>query len=279
MLIAQRSLTPSLSRKTFSLLERLPHRSGCNLGIFVEPFFLCISTSFFTRNENRTVRTRRTDARLQRTWLVLMMLSWLVGIRTGLLQNSHGVDRYRMCASRTKEPNRTTLQSHCYIYIHYNAQRYGLIIINYGRSQLELCSQIYHHRCGVPSATATLRSAKLVISVGDAGVGKSSLLIRLTDQRFLANPDPTVRPVACHRIHTSHLTRPTPAWRRVRLQTHHHTRGGQSRQIAVYVSPTPQSWLRSPLALQAGTPRAPSPFAPSHALITVVLRAVSSSTT
>lgn len=28
---------------------------------------------------------------------------------------------------------------------------------------------------------------------GDAGVGKSSLLIRLTDQRFLANPDPTVR--------------------------------------------------------------------------------------
>ena len=30
-------------------------------------------------------------------------------------------------------------------------------------------------------------------SAGDAGVGKSSLLIRLTDQRFLANPDPTVR--------------------------------------------------------------------------------------
>jgi Ras-related protein Rab-2A len=30
-------------------------------------------------------------------------------------------------------------------------------------------------------------------STGDAGVGKSSLLVRLTDQRFLANPDPTVR--------------------------------------------------------------------------------------
>ena len=30
-------------------------------------------------------------------------------------------------------------------------------------------------------------------SAGDAGVGKSSLLIRLTDQRFLANPDPRVR--------------------------------------------------------------------------------------
>ena len=27
---------------------------------------------------------------------------------------------------------------------------------------------------------------------GDAGVGKSSLLVRLTDQRFLAIPDPTV---------------------------------------------------------------------------------------
>lgn len=27
---------------------------------------------------------------------------------------------------------------------------------------------------------------------GDAAVGKSSLLVRLTDQRFLANPDPTV---------------------------------------------------------------------------------------
>jgi len=30
------------------------------------------------------------------------------------------------------------------------------------------------------------------IITGDAGVGKSSLLIRLTDQRFLANPDPTL---------------------------------------------------------------------------------------
>jgi GTPase SAR1 family protein len=31
------------------------------------------------------------------------------------------------------------------------------------------------------------------IITGDAAVGKSSLLIRLTDQRFVANPDPTVR--------------------------------------------------------------------------------------
>ena len=27
---------------------------------------------------------------------------------------------------------------------------------------------------------------------GDSGVGKSSLLVRLTDQRFLNHPDPTV---------------------------------------------------------------------------------------
>ncbi|KAJ7112551.1 hypothetical protein C8R44DRAFT_797519, partial [Mycena epipterygia] len=30
------------------------------------------------------------------------------------------------------------------------------------------------------------------IITGDAAVGKSSLLVRLTDQRILANPDPTV---------------------------------------------------------------------------------------
>ncbi|KAF8650651.1 hypothetical protein AX16_005131 [Volvariella volvacea WC 439] len=30
------------------------------------------------------------------------------------------------------------------------------------------------------------------IITGDAAVGKSSLLVRLTDQRFLANPDPTI---------------------------------------------------------------------------------------
>ncbi|EEB89595.1 hypothetical protein MPER_12286, partial [Moniliophthora perniciosa FA553] len=30
------------------------------------------------------------------------------------------------------------------------------------------------------------------IITGDAAVGKSSLLVRLTDQRFLSNPDPTL---------------------------------------------------------------------------------------
>ena len=34
------------------------------------------------------------------------------------------------------------------------------------------------------------------VAPGDAAVGKSSLLVRLTDQRFLANPDPTVRALA-----------------------------------------------------------------------------------
>ena len=44
----------------------------------------------------------------------------------------------------------------------------------------------------VPSATCAFLLNTHVLP-GDAGVGKSSLLIRLTDQRFLANPDPTVR--------------------------------------------------------------------------------------
>ncbi|KAF8326924.1 ras-domain-containing protein [Amanita rubescens] len=38
---------------------------------------------------------------------------------------------------------------------------------------------------------------KFVIT-GDAAVGKSSLLVRLTDQRFLANPDPTTRLLNCN---------------------------------------------------------------------------------
>jgi hypothetical protein len=45
-------------------------------------------------------------------------------------------------------------------------------------------------------------------TTGDAAVGKSSLLVRLTDQRFLANPDPTVRtPFVTSRATTSDLTR------------------------------------------------------------------------
>lgn len=40
------------------------------------------------------------------------------------------------------------------------------------------------------------------IICGDAAVGKSSLLVRLTDQRFLANPDPTVRVIVLHVVLT-----------------------------------------------------------------------------
>jgi hypothetical protein len=42
-------------------------------------------------------------------------------------------------------------------------------------------------------STSLAHTATRSSLTGDAGVGKSSLLVRLTDQRFLANPDPTVR--------------------------------------------------------------------------------------
>ena len=46
------------------------------------------------------------------------------------------------------------------------------------------------------------------IICGDAAVGKSSLLVRLTDQRFLANPDPTVSPFhSAFRLHLNRLGR------------------------------------------------------------------------
>jgi len=41
-------------------------------------------------------------------------------------------------------------------------------------------------------------NCRRVRSTGDAAVGKSSLLIRFTDQRFLANPDPTVSVECSH---------------------------------------------------------------------------------
>jgi len=41
-------------------------------------------------------------------------------------------------------------------------------------------------------STITWHYVLKFIITGDAAVGKSSLLIRLTDQRFLANPDPTL---------------------------------------------------------------------------------------
>jgi GTP-binding protein EngB required for normal cell division len=53
-------------------------------------------------------------------------------------------------------------------------------------------------------------NCSITAPTGDAGVGKSSLLVRLTDQRFLANPDPTVgttfaclMPKLTHRLRVS----------------------------------------------------------------------------
>ena len=74
VLIAQQSLTAPLSCKTLILLERLPHCTSSNLGIFIEAIFLLyISTVFFSffffscKKSSRMIRTRRTDAKLQ-TW-------------------------------------------------------------------------------------------------------------------------------------------------------------------------------------------------------------------
>lgn len=67
-------------------------------------------------------------------------------------------------------------------------------------------------------------------SVGDAAVGKSSLLIRLTDQRFLANPDPTVR-TECALSLVSHELLLAPARSRIRVETNYDSgrrEGGQT---------------------------------------------------
>ena len=81
---------------------------------------------------------------------------------------------------------------------------------------------------------------RLVCSTGDAAVGKSPLLVRLTDQRFLANPDPTVR-LALHPSRcTGRPERPLTARCRIRIQTHHHSGREQSGEAAMYV-PSAQS--------------------------------------
>ena len=76
--------------------------------------------------------------------------------------------------------------------------------------------------------------------VGDAAVGKSSLLVRLTDQRFLANPDPTVS------IECSHVSRSCPlvsdelrsdtARSRVRVKADYYTGGREGGETSMYVS-------------------------------------------
>jgi len=57
-----------------------------------------------------------------------------------------------------------------------------------GGHHMALCPQVYHHRC----VATPLDVLALIAAPGDAAVGKSSLLVRLTDQRFMTNPDPTL---------------------------------------------------------------------------------------
>ena len=67
--------------------------------------------------------------------------------------------------------------------------------VYHGWRNMALCSQVHHHwRVGPACASRLFPRADRGCgrSAGDAAVGKSSLLVRLTDQRFLANPDPTV---------------------------------------------------------------------------------------
>lgn len=57
---------------------------------------------------------------------------------------------------------------------------------------MALCVQIHHNRLGFLGLLMGCTLTESLLA-GDPSVGKSSLLVRLTDQRFLANPEPTVR--------------------------------------------------------------------------------------
>lgn len=75
-----------------------------------------------------------------------------------------------------------------------------LIAVANGWHYMALCPQIHHYRYVIRDITYTELALQLtqryVSFLGDAAVGKSSLLVRLTDQRFQTNPDPTVRLVS-----------------------------------------------------------------------------------
>lgn len=143
-----------------------------------------------------------------------------------------------------------------------------------GGHNMALRPQVYHHRC---VATPLDVLALIVLAApGDAAVGKSSLLVRLTDQRFMTNPDPTVR---AHAPGSRILTTDLYAARcRVRLQVDRDTRTRQDRQTPMSVPSqrTPSAHLGR---FQVGIRPGPNPFARSRARITVVLRGVCSSMT
>ena len=73
------------------------------------------------------------------------------------------------------------------------------------------------------------------IITGDAAVGKSSLLVRLTDQRFLANPDPTVSILSISRYILKQTVGLRSARRRVWFEAYHDSGREQDREAAMYV--------------------------------------------
>jgi hypothetical protein len=92
--------------------------------------------------------------------------------RKGPLRNSHGV-----CP-----PLDTLFNTHIWL---------ALAGITFSNSS----SPVRRNHCSTPRLISSHTATRWGFA-GDAGVGKSSLLVRLTDQRFLANPDPTVRLVS-----------------------------------------------------------------------------------
>lgn len=90
--------------------------------------------------------------------------------------------------------------------------------------------------------------ARAIGNSGDAAVGKSSLLVRLTDQRFLANPDPTVRVFSSIRLPVYEFHHAYTAGCRIWLETHHNTGGEQSGQAPMCVPHSPPVAVPSPAA-------------------------------
>ena len=72
--------------------------------------------------------------------------------------------------------------------------------------------------------------------IGDAAVGKSSLLMRLTDQRFLANPDPTVSVLYRDLTHCpKSLMSPAAVGRRVWVEVDINSGRGEGCKATMYV--------------------------------------------
>lgn len=64
--------------------------------------------------------------------------------------------------------------------------------VRLSRDDDDLMLMTYKEASSPPMSTITWHYVLKFIITGDASVGKSSLLVRLTDQRFNSNPDPTL---------------------------------------------------------------------------------------